>query len=289
MTNHRILLGVLVMVGGCAGGTSGGVGSLSLAVTQPLATPQAEDAVRAVCHGTYATPGACQDCVAHAANDLKSAGAITGAQHGELLSSFAQGECRSRCVLRTCAIAGASCGGVSDGCGGALNCGGCKPPTTCGGGGVPNQCGTVECANGFADCTPKVPGCETNVLSDFYNCGQCGNACPANTACVGGACQGGGGCGGGGACAKGQSCCAGTCVDFASDPTNCGACTSTCAKGTSCVNGACVATGTCTDGIRNGSETDVDCGGTCTPCANGKMCASNADCQSGLCSKGICG
>ncbi|HRI68798.1 MAG TPA: hypothetical protein PK156_31430, partial [Polyangium sp.] len=50
----------------------------------------------------------------------------------------------------------------------------------------------------------------------------------------------------------------------------------------------------CTDKIRNGTETDVDCGGlTCGPCGNGKRCEVSADCQSQLCNdlclKASCG
>jgi hypothetical protein len=46
---------------------------------------------------------------------------------------------------------------------------------------------------------------------------------------------------------------------------------------------------TCTDGVKNGSETDVDCGGgTCSPCANGDTCAVGSDCVSGTCTGGIC-
>ena len=44
----------------------------------------------------------------------------------------------------------------------------------------------------------------------------------------------------------------------------------------------------CFDGIKNGTETDVDCGGNCTKCPNGQTCTSNPHCQGGLCSAGIC-
>jgi plastocyanin len=46
----------------------------------------------------------------------------------------------------------------------------------------------------------------------------------------------------------------------------------------------------CSDGLKNGVETDVDCGGsgTCARCATGKTCAVNADCISGTCSGGLC-
>jgi hypothetical protein len=40
---------------------------------------------------------------------------------------------------------------------------------------------------------------------------------------------------------------------------------------------------TCSDGIQNGSESDVDCGGSCQRCVNGKRCTSFRDCQSGRC------
>jgi hypothetical protein len=50
--------------------------------------------------------------------------------------------------------------------------------------------------------------------------------------------------------------------------------------------------GTCSDGIQNGAETDVDCGGGtvtgCPLCANGKMCVHDGDCQSGLCMNRVC-
>ena len=46
---------------------------------------------------------------------------------------------------------------------------------------------------------------------------------------------------------------------------------------------------TCSDGIKDGSETDVDCGGpVCKPCANGQMCGVATDCQSGVCNAGKC-
>lgn len=39
----------------------------------------------------------------------------------------------------------------------------------------------------------------------------------------------------------------------------------------------------CTDGIKNGDETDVDCGGSCPRCAAGKSCQTRDDCQSAIC------
>jgi hypothetical protein len=48
-------------------------------------------------------------------------------------------------------------------------------------------------------------------------------------------------------------------------------------------------TPTCTDGVKNGSETGVDCGGaTCSACAAGNPCNIGSDCQTGICTGGIC-
>nr|MBA3500495.1 hypothetical protein [Deltaproteobacteria bacterium] len=44
----------------------------------------------------------------------------------------------------------------------------------------------------------------------------------------------------------------------------------------------------CTDGIKNGQETDVDCGGSCDGCANGKVCSTGPDCENGICTGGAC-
>jgi hypothetical protein len=46
---------------------------------------------------------------------------------------------------------------------------------------------------------------------------------------------------------------------------------------------------TCTDTVKNGTETDIDCGGgACMTCQPGKGCAANGDCVSGVCTNGVC-
>lgn len=46
---------------------------------------------------------------------------------------------------------------------------------------------------------------------------------------------------------------------------------------------------TCSDGIKNDTETDVDCGGAiCSGCSLGNTCLINADCGEGLCDAGTC-
>jgi len=45
----------------------------------------------------------------------------------------------------------------------------------------------------------------------------------------------------------------------------------------------------CTNGILDGDETDIDCGGgSCPPCADGSSCVVPSDCLSGACTYGIC-
>ena len=46
---------------------------------------------------------------------------------------------------------------------------------------------------------------------------------------------------------------------------------------------------TCSNGLEDGCETDVDCGGrSCATCPDFDTCLVDGDCQSGMCSNGIC-
>ena len=54
------------------------------------------------------------------------------------------------------------------------------------------------------------------------------------------------------------------------------------------LDGRCAAP-SCSDKLRNGSETDLDCGGPdCPRCADGQNCYGNNDCQSMICAGGSC-
>jgi hypothetical protein len=44
----------------------------------------------------------------------------------------------------------------------------------------------------------------------------------------------------------------------------------------------------CSDGIKNGGESDVDCGGPCPPCESGLGCGGGGDCASGICDSSTC-
>jgi hypothetical protein len=54
--------------------------------------------------------------------------------------------------------------------------------------------------------------------------------------------------------------------------------------------GAGGAASSCTDGIKNGDEEDVDCGGGCPPCPKkiGEGCQSDGECASLACADGVC-
>jgi hypothetical protein len=160
-------------------------------------------------------------------------------------------------------------------------------------------CYTVTCQTGTADCNDNgLDGCETSTTT-VQNCGGCGDACnlanatPAcvNQACAIAACNPGYGdcdgnpangceqplpCGNGQSCTSNAQCSSGVCTGASASGSKGGQTEGTCAAPT------------CTDGVKNGSEGDVDCGGSCPPCVNGDTCNVNADCASGQCTAGLC-
>ncbi|KAF6263210.1 hypothetical protein COO60DRAFT_513298 [Scenedesmus sp. NREL 46B-D3] len=57
-----------------------------------------------------------------------------------------------------------------------------------------------------------------------------------------------------------------------------------------CSNGVCVEAATCSNGVKDGRETDLDCGGGgCQAlCSRGQGCVEARDCITGVCSGGVC-
>jgi hypothetical protein len=111
--------------------------------------------------------------------------------------SVAQGSCPaiSHAPLKSCAATGASCGSVSDGMGGVLDCGACPAGLTCGGGGADGVCGCtpLTCETAGAQCgtvsdgcggTLDCGGCPTGlVCGGSGKPGQCAPACTPRRRC----------------------------------------------------------------------------------------------------------
>ncbi len=176
------------------------------------------------------------------------------------------------CVARGCAAQGFTCGQQGDGCGNAIDCGGCDAGT-CGGGGVPGVCGSTcapqTCAGQGLQCGPAGDGCGNTL--------QCGG-CDAGT------------CGGGGVpgvCGSGTRCVPLTC---AGQGIFCGPAGDGCGHTLQC--------GGCDAGTCGGGGVSSVCGApSCTPqtCAGlGFYCGAAGDgcgglLQCGVCDAGTCG
>ena len=148
------------------------------------------------------------------------------------------------------------------------------------------QCsgGTVRSCDDGNACT--VDTCDNTLQSCLHSNVANGTACPGGTCnngvCQGTACTTNASCDDGNACTT-DVCTAGVCSH---NPVANG----TACPGGTCNNGACQAAASCTDGIKNGTETGVDCGGAnmCPRCGVGITCSASSDCQSGVCQNGFC-
>ncbi|MGO9837131.1 MAG: hypothetical protein ACLP1X_23290 [Polyangiaceae bacterium] len=144
----------------------------------------------------------------------------------------------NNCKPKTCMQQGYTCGWNSDGCGNAIQCGGCTDPDYCGGGGY-SKCGAGNAGGDAGVCVPKT-------CADFpaSTCGQQADGCGGLTAncstCTTPAFCGGGGpslCGTGDAGGDAGVCVPKTCADY---PMSCGQ------QGDGC-GSLTVNCGTCTD------------------------------------------
>jgi hypothetical protein len=161
----------------------------------------------------------------------------------------------------------AACGdGIQNGAETDLDCGGGSCPGCAVGDGcfLPTDCQNGGCSGGICQ-----PSCTTN--------GQC----PSGV-CLGGYCRVAN-------CADGSKNGTETGVDCGGPSPYCVRCAAgqTCSSASDCDSGVCSG-GTCqapscTDGLKNGNETDTDCGGSCGGCGLGKVCTAASDCQSSVC------
>lgn len=248
------------------------VQSLTCADGQPCGVDA--DCASGVCNG-----GACQAPAPHCSNGVTDA--------GETDLNCGGGECPACNDNQNCAVA-ADC--ANNICGVANNCPG---PSLC-------QCQAPNCSDGIHNGNETGVDCGGScVTSDGKTCAD-GAACAVAADCASGVCNvtcqspscvpadgvqngnetsvdcgGGGGCPGcatGGACANGGDCASGAC----GVNNNCASPPCTCQDPT------------CSDTVRNGSETAIDCGGSCVAsdgktCADGATCGVAADCASGVC------
>lgn len=234
---------------------------------------------RATCNGTKVS--FCQDGFTREV-DCSGLG-FSGCQNGACVVSACSGA--ACCTPTTCVAAGATCGSISDGCGGTLSCGSCTTPQTCGGSGTANVCGV-------GSCTP------TTCLARGFNCGTASNGCGATLncgtctspqICSGNVC----GCTPRTSCPTGQNC--GTAPDGCGGTVSCGSCTAPeiCAgAGSPNVCGApCVPTTCQASGYNCGSAPD-GCGQTisCGSCNGNRTCGGGGRnvCGTGACTVTTC-
>ncbi len=184
------------------------------------------------------------------------------------------------------------CGACANACpsGQACNTGVCEESDAGDGG---------PCSAGWADCDgDPANGCETNINSNPYSCGSCGNMCPGGQQCVAGVCEESDA-GDGGLCPVGTFDCDGdgVCEDLMHNSSHCGACFNVCGGGQSCNQGICSGCGglQCADGwadcncnVQDGCETSLvfdpsNCG------ACGVVCAMGLSCTAGQCEQSDAG
>lgn len=151
-----------------------------------------------------------------------------------------------------------SCNGMQMSCGAAPQC---------------KKAGNPTCSGGTCQ----------YVDDDGAACPADGNPCTTDT-CSGGACthppvSDGTSCGGGTMCVGSTLTSALVCMTGMCKGGSSGACP----NGYACLNGTTCQS--CSDGMKDGGETDKDCGGgaPCGKCGGGKSCMNNSDCTNGNC------
>ena len=267
--------------------------------------------------------GACPDCAdgetCTGAGDCLSATCTSGecvCGDAALDNGETDVDCGGPCGA-TC-LDGQTCTGAGDCESGSCVAGECR----CGDGVLNNNetdvdcggpCGAT-CTNGElcavdGDCTSGICHAGTciacgdglkNGLETDVDCGgaDCGATCPvgydctANGDCISNSCASG-------HCRS----CTDTIKNGTETDVDCGgtACGATCAVGKTCLASTdCQAPAVCTanvcttpvscfNGLKDGTETDVDCGGTCAAdCAFRQGCSVNSDCQSNSCVSSVC-
>lgn len=148
-----------------------------------------------------------------------------------------------------------------------------------------NTCGASEsCTDGVCACGVDVCGesalcCDaggtpmcTRPEVDENNCGACGYACSDGERCSSGLCLCESALGEQGQCQDGEACCSSSgCVDFRTDPLNCGGCGLACGAGELCADGVCAC------GDTTGAAGATACGDGSSCCGTTPSCVAADD------------
>ena len=244
-------------------------------------------------------PATCTDAIKNGTEADVDCGGSCATKCAEGKGCAAAADCTTsvcsggKCVAATCADTAKNGTETDVDCGGS--CGKCADTKTCA---VAADCTSVVCDAGTKKCL--APLCTDTVKNGTESDVDCGGSCTtkcanAKTCAVAGDCTSG-------VCNSGsKTCTPAACTDTVKNGTetdvDCGgSCTTKCADTKKCLVGAdctslncdagaktCTAP-TCSDVLKNGTETDVDCGGSCTTkCVDTKKCLVGADCASGVC------
>lgn len=261
------------------------------------------DCAAGACTGGLCQSASCADGLKDGTETDKDCGGAACGPCSDALACTKASDCASG-VCKSNVCAAPSCTDtIKNGSESDVNCGGscpaCGPTSKCNG---PGDCSSLVCLAGACrspTCTDKVKnGTEIDVdCGSGSGCPKCGagKTCKTGVDCDSASCQGG-------QC-QGPSCTDGvkngTETDLDCGGASCPGCDDgkVCKVGTDCVNAVCPAASLkcamplCTDGAKNGSESDVDCGGPCAypgmRCADGKGCGTGGDCLSFVCGAGM--
>jgi hypothetical protein len=278
-------LGGTLDCGTCA---TGSTCTNNVCVSPPLACSHSE------CTLGSPLPQGCSSCAttvcnadAYCCNNSWDSTCVTEAQ--QMCGSTCSGG--GSCTPKTCASQGAACGGLSDGCGGTLNCGTCANGGTCTNntcGPPPSTCSHSECATGGA-LSQGCSSCATTVCNaDSYCCGAVwdGTCVSEATQLCGSTCSGGGSCTPKTCASQGAAC--GGISDGCGGTLNCG----TCANGATCFNNACEPIPVCAHSeCTPGGPLAKKCSACVTTvCNTDSFCCNNAwDAQCVSEAKQLCG
>ena len=280
------------------GGTCGPCGTNAPCVTKT-------DCVSKVCTAGKCKKASCSDGVTNGLEsgiDCGGGGACARCADGAICATGS--DCASHVCSGALCKAATCSDGVKNGSEGGVDCGlfcgnTCPDGSTCS---FKQDCASGVCGGPSGSGTCSAPRCDDSTLNGtetFYDCGggTCMGCGPNDPCRVGSDCRGGD-------CDPVALLCRPSCTDGRTNNNetsiDCGGPCSPCRPDNDCkvpqdcttsvcspvVNHGmhCMPLASCTDGLKNGQETDLDCGGPfCLTCTSGKVCLIGKDCASTTC------